>query len=268
MLIPKPLKGVGMKHKYVKIFISILLLLLIFNKCYPTYQATKVDTDSLRTGTYSDIQAKLFKSDNSIILFPNGYNIDNKSIWGEGIISDNSSFKQSKKSIELPFDSIMAMITYEETTSGGRYFASFFLGFTGIPLTLMAGYCISCPKCCFGSCPTIYTYDGKKYNLEAELFSECVSRQIEDKDMDLLRQKIIDDTLKLKITNEALETHFINKFEVIVAEHPTGTELFPTIDNNLLLVSKTTSVSFALSKDCSNLTDFLIKDDNKFIVAE
>ena len=53
-----------------------------------------------------------------------------------------------------------------------------------------------------------------------------------------LKQKIENDNLELKITNEALETHFINKFEVVVAEHPIGTELFPTIDNELLLVSK------------------------------
>lgn len=253
-----------MKHKYVKIFIPVLLLLLLFNRCFPTYQATKVEPDSLGMGTYSDIQAKVFKSDNSIILFPDGFNVDNKSIWGEGILPDNNSFKPPKQHIALPLDSITAMITYEETTNGGRYFASIFLGLTSVPLTFLGVYCIACPKCCFGSCPTIYTYDGKEYNLEAELFSECISRQIEDNDMDLLRQKIIDDTLKLKITNEALETHFINKFEVVVAEHPTGTELFPTIDNKLLFVSKTLPVAFALSKDGKNLTDLLAKDDNKY----
>ena len=175
-----------MKPKYIKIFIPVLLLFLLFNRCYPTYQATKVDTDSLRTGNHADIQAKLFKSDNSIILFPDGFNINNKSIWGVGIVQDNSSLKSSKQFIELPLDSITAMITYEETTSGGRYFASFFLGLTSVPLTFLGVYCIACPKCCFGSCPTIYTYDGEDYNLEAELFSECISRQIEDKDIDLL----------------------------------------------------------------------------------
>jgi hypothetical protein len=262
MLIPAPKKGVVMKPKYIKMFITVLLL--VFNRCYPTYQATKVDTDSLRIGNYSDIQAKLFKSDNSIILFPDGFNIDKKSIWGTGIISDNSSFKSSKQSIELPLDSITAMITYENNTSGGRYFASFFLGLTGVPLTLLSIYCISCPKCCFGSCPTVYTYDGEGYNLEVELFSECIARQIEDNDIDLLKQKIENDFLKLKITNEALETHFINKFEVVVAEHPIGTELFPTMDNELLLISNSTPVTFAISKNGINLTDVLTKDDNIF----
>ena len=86
---------------------------------------------------------------------------------------------------------------------------------------------------------TIYTYDGKDYTLEAELFSECISKQLENEDIDLLRQKIIGDTYKMKITNEALETHYINKFEVVVAEHPAGTELYPSVNGNLILVSKT-----------------------------
>lgn len=253
-----------MKSKYTKIFIPLLLLPLIINQCYPTYQATKVDTDSLQEGNYVDIQAKVFKTDNSIILFKDGFMIENKSICSLPFPPNDHTYKLLNKKIEVPFDSITAMIAYEENTSGGRYFASFLLGLTGPPLTFLGIYCIACPKCCFGSCPTIYTYDGKEYNLEVELFSECISRQIEDDDIDLLRQKNQNSTIKLKITNEALETHFINKFEVVVAEHPIGTELYPTIDNELLLVSKSAPVTSATSKDGINITEVLTSDDNKF----
>ncbi|MBK7632060.1 MAG: hypothetical protein IPJ23_15390 [Ignavibacteriales bacterium] len=253
-----------MKSKYTKIFIPLLLLPLIINQCYPTYQATKIDPGSLQEGNYVDIQAKVFKSDNSIFLFPDGFNVYDKHISGDGIIEVNYSLKQKSKKIKLPLDSITAIITYEETTSGGRYFASFLLSFTAAPLTFLGIYCIACPKCCFGSCPTVYAYDGEEYNLEVELFSECISRQIEDNDIDLLKQKIRDNTLKLKITNEALETHFINKFEVVVAEHPIGTELFPSIANKLLLLSRPTPITLAVSKNGINLTDVLTKDDNIF----
>ena len=204
-----------MKLQHIIFYIFLLPVLLLINNCFPTYQARKVEIDSLQSGTYSDIQAKVFKSDNRVILFPDGYTIVNKSIKGDGIISDTKSFQSEKQFIEFPLDSIIAMTTYEETTSGGRYFGSFLLAFTAPPLTFLGIYCIACPKCCFGSCPTIYTYDGKDYNLEAELFSECISKQLEESDIDLLRQKIINNSFKLKITNEALETHYINKFEVL-----------------------------------------------------
>ena len=250
--------------KYFLLYILLLIFLLIFSKCYPTYQASKVNTDSLKAGEYFNIQAKVFESDNSIILFPHGYSVSNSFLKGDGIVTDNNSFQQKWKAIDLPLDSITAMTTYEETTSGTRYFGSFLLGFTGPPLTVLGIYCIACPKCCFGSCPTVYVYDGKNYNLEAELFSECISKQLENNDIDLLKQKITEDTLKLKITNEALETHYINKFEVVLADHPEGTKLFPAIDNSLLLISKPEPPILATTKDGENITDLLKKDDNKY----
>ncbi len=250
--------------KYFLLYILLLILLLIFNKCYPTYQAARVNVDSLKTGTYSDIQAKLYKSDNTIILFPDGFSVDNKFIRGNGIITDNNTYQQRWQVIDLPLDSITAMTTYEETTSGARYFGSFLLGLTGPPLTFLGIYCIACPKCCFGSCPIVYAYNGKDYNLEAELFSECISKQLENNDIDLLREKITSDTLKLKITNEALETHYINKFEVAIAAHPKGTELYPTIDNKLLLVSEKVTPITVVDKSGNDITDLLINDDNKF----
>ena len=253
-----------MKKKPGTYLLLVAVILLLLNKCYPTYQAAKVEIDSLNIKNYSDIQAKVFKSDNSIILFPNGFIVFDKQISGNGINQGNYLIKQKSKFIALPLDSIAAIITYEETTSGGRYFASFLLDLTAAPLTFLGLYCIACPKCCFGSCPTVYTYDGKNYNLEVELFSECIAKQLEDDDFDLLRQKAKDNTLKLKITNEALETHYINKFEIVVAEHPFGTKIYPTTDGNLLILSEVIPPLKVINKDGIDISDLLVNDDNKF----
>ncbi|HVO73673.1 MAG TPA: hypothetical protein VMT35_06595, partial [Ignavibacteriaceae bacterium] len=72
-----------------------------------------------------------------------------------------------------------------------------------------------------------------------------------------------DNNYNLKITNEAMETHYINKFEIVVAEHPLGTELYPAIDNSLLLFSEIINAS-AISKDGKDITNLLQHDDNKF----
>ncbi len=253
-----------MQAKYFILYAMLLLMILIFSKCYPTYQASKVNTDSLKAGTYSDIQAKVFKPDNTIILFPKGYVIRNSYIQGDGIVSNFGTGKLIRGQIKLPLDSIAAMTSYKETTKDVRNFGSFLLGITGVPLTILGVYCISCPKCCFGSCPTVYTYDGEKYNLEAELFSECISRQLENSDIDLLKQSPINDTLQLKITDEALETHYINKFEMVVAEHPAGTELYPAVNNKLLLVSAFIPPLSAVTKEGINIIKILKKDDNKY----
>lgn len=69
-----------MLSKYFLLYILLLILLFIFSKCYPTYQASKVDTHFLKGRTYSNIQAKIFTSDDSIIIFPNGYLVDDNFI--------------------------------------------------------------------------------------------------------------------------------------------------------------------------------------------
>ncbi len=248
------------------IFTSIITLVasIIFYSCFPTYKATKVDLDTLNYGKYVKTQAKLFTTHNTILLFPNGFEINDNLIWGNGIVNNFASANQIRKNVEVPIDSITAMITYEETTSGSRYFGSFLYGLTAPPLTFLGLYCLACPKCCFGSCPTIYTFDGQNYNLEVELFSECISRQLENNDLDLLKQKIINDTLKLNITNEALETHYINKLDLLVADHPIGTKLLLTIENNLTLFSNFILPTNAISKDKTEISKLVSKDDNQY----
>lgn len=253
-----------MRYKYILFYAALSFLLIIFYQCFPTYKASNVAAKYLNPGDYFKIQAKVFKSDNTIILFPKGYKVENNFIEGNGIVSIFGSGKLVWRQIKLPLDSIAAMTDYKETTSSARNFGSFFLGLTGPPLTILGVYCISCPKCCFGSCPTVYTYDGEKYNLDAELFSECISRQLENNDIDMLKQNPIHDTLQLKITNEALETHYINKFELIAAEHPDGTDLYPTIDNKLMLVSACVSPISAITKEGNNITGLLSGNDNKY----
>lgn len=253
-----------MKTKLWGLVFSLLIISIFFSSCFPTYKATRVFTDTLLVGDFVDVKTKLFTLDNTIYLFLNGFTKSETSIFGEARTIKIDSKLPGLRKIQIPLDSILAMITYGETTSGTRLFGSFLLGITGPPLTFLGIYCILCPKCCFGSCPTIYTYDGQNYNLEAELFSECISRQLENSDIDLLRQNIIDDTLKLKITNEALETHYINKFEIFTAEHPLGTKVFPSINDKLILVSNLSSAISAENKEGIDITGLLTYDDNKY----
>lgn len=253
-----------MKTKHFIFLILPFLISISLNSCFPTYKANLVNLDSLSIGTHIEIQSKLFTSGNTIILFPTGFEYGENYIGGEGQIFTFPSKFSEKKTIKIPKDSIIAMITYEETTSATRYFGSFLLGLTAPPLTFLGIYCLSCPKCCFGSCPTIYAFDGENYNLEAELFSECISKQLENYDLDLIRQKTINDTLKIKITNEALETHYINKFEIVSAIHPKGTEVLPTIEDKLLVIDNQIPPVVVKNKESKEVTHFLINDDNQY----
>ena len=149
------------------------------------------------------------------------------------LLSDMSNLTCEKISL----DSVSAVTYYENKSNDIKDAASVSLGFFGSALTFLATYCTICPKCCFGSCPTVYTFDGNKFNLEAELFSECISKQLEDNDQDLLTEKIPADSIyKIKLTNEALETHYINKFSLIHIVHPQGTKVYPVMNNRIVAV--------------------------------
>ncbi|MGB9588590.1 MAG: hypothetical protein ACPL7O_10470, partial [Armatimonadota bacterium] len=86
--------------------------------------------------------------------------------------------------------------------------------------------------------------------LQAELFPHSISRQLEDQDLDLLDYQVRGDaTVQLLLTNEALETHYVNRFSLLAARHPAGTRLFPSETNSLVIIGDIQSPSSAVSRD-------------------
>ena len=88
----------------------------------------------------------------------------------------------------------------------------------------------------FGSCPTVYTYSGQPCTLEAETFSYSIARRFESSDLDRLDAgKVINGKYILKVTNEALETHYIDEMSLLTVDHPPGYEAFPDTRHNIVL---------------------------------
>lgn len=251
-MVQKIYEGVTMILKNLPVV--ILLFLTVFNGCtYQTYVAKvynpekQYPVDTIRIDSPSKIQLK----NGELIYFPLGFSLFNDSI---------KSFKN-----KIALTDISAIVNYENNTNGFRYFASGMHFLFGTLLTSAAIYCLACPKCCFGSCPTIYTFDGEKYNLEAELFSECISKQLEDSDLDMLKEKIPENRLfKLKITDEALETHYINKFNLLSVIHSKGTDLFPTINDSFLVMHKYIAPEKVTNKKGEDITCLLNSDDMNY----
>jgi hypothetical protein len=174
------------------VFCSITLLifyLVIISGCQATYEVAKVTTDNLQPLKHYPIQAKSFLSNNNILIYPEGFTLKDNYLHGPYIAFDyKGTLIRSVKLISL--DSIVAITQYIETTSGGMRFADALSVLTGTPLTIMAGYCLLCPKCCFGSCLTVYVPSDEGYILQAELFSKSISQQLEEKDLDMLDYNI------------------------------------------------------------------------------
>jgi hypothetical protein len=91
--------------------------------------------------------------------------------------------------------------------------------------------CLVNPKACFGSCPTFYISDGQRDYLAAEGFSESVAPALEATDVDAMwRAHVTGRTARLRITNEALETHTVKQAHLLVVPRPEGGRIVRLVD--------------------------------------
>lgn len=99
----------------------------------------------------------------------------------------------------------------------------------GVPLGIVSIICIINPKTCFGSCPTFYTLNNGNWQLVAEGFSSSILPVFEKNDIDMLyKTKNTGDSLSVKITNEALETHMIKYANLLAFAQNDDEKVFAT----------------------------------------
>lgn len=247
-----------------KLLFLLMICMLAYTGCFfpskKTELANITDLENLKKIT---TPSKIYLNDGSILLFQNGFTVKDDQIIGTGIsyILNNQS-DQEMKTFTIPLENVAAL-TYHETQTGAGAIGSFITGVSSVPLTFFALYCLADPKACFGSCPTVYIKENDQYLFCSELFSYSISPHMEADDLDLLAGSInrIETPLDIRITNEALETHFINKMRLIQVTHPKNTAVYPTPDNQLLLFNEFHPPQEAQNSQGLNVLSQIIKDD-------
>jgi hypothetical protein len=152
----------------------------------------------------------------------------------------------------VPLDSIVGI----EAFRGGVNAPATILASVGATtLVILGGVAIACaadPKC-FGSCPTIYTYENGQEVLEAEAFSYSIAPLLEARDVDRLGARPDDDgVIRLEVRNEALETHYINHMEILEARHRAGRRAYPTEGGRAVSVGPVVAPVDARDRDGGN----------------
>jgi hypothetical protein len=95
------------------------------------------------------------------------------------------------------------------------------MGVVGASTIGGALFCAANPKACFGSCPTFYVREGEALELRAEGFSSAVAAALEESDLDHLG--VVDPgpgRFELVMANEAYETHFLRRVELVSVARP------------------------------------------------
>jgi hypothetical protein len=210
--------------------------------CYYAGESTPILLTQVKQrgprGEYRGVRGpcKVHLKDYSTVVLPEGYRVVGNSLNGKGTRYFLDGKDQSSNSISVVLDSIAAVTSYFPSLNSRANAAWAVLGITGIPMSIIGYYCAACPKCCFGSCPTVYTVQGGDTVLSAELFSHAIASTLESSDIDRLAASVEGGKpWAVKITDEALETHWLNKFQLLTVRHRASEIVLPRGKDSLLI---------------------------------
>ncbi|MBN1560698.1 hypothetical protein JW998_10640 [candidate division KSB1 bacterium] len=231
------------------IFIFLCLASLFFPGFFCLFTLTKpYRFDEQTTAATITSPTKIHLADGSMIVFAEGFTMTADSIAGNGTRYDLTR-ERAQPVQTLARDSVMFMEYYTKKLQTGP-----FLGGLAAPLLFIAAVQNEdIHKAFFGSCPTVYSYDGEHYALEAECFSYSISPKIETFDLDRIEYgQTCDGQFILNVRNEALETHYINQMQLVVVDHPPEYEPFPL--NRPFMGRKDRTILFGAASDILEAT--------------
>jgi len=184
------------------------------------------------------------------VLSPWKFDAKTKTVFGPGELLGLNREVLQKTMFTLPLDSVALFETNVAATSGSVA-ALAIITSASVAMTI---YCATNPKACFGSCPTFYVSDGEKELLQAEGFSASVTRALEARDIDALyRARPTSRDFKIRMTNEALETHVVRYADVLAVPRPQNGRVFATSNGIFWQASKTFALNRAMAPEGDGL---------------
>jgi hypothetical protein len=162
--------------------------------------------------------------DGSVIVLEN-YRIEGEEVLGNGIRYDSTRAPVERASFRLAIKDVALFETNRpESVASARVPIMATVGLASAALTAL---CITVPKACFGSCPTIYAPSVEGMTLQAEGFSSSIAKILESTDVDALSNVPAQWTeRKIEVTNEAPETHSIRSLVLLSAPRPKDGQVY------------------------------------------
>ena len=190
-------------------------------------------------------------------------------LTGEGIYYDiNRKAKQQgdkNDPFEIPWSEIALLETNDLGPDADAHVKALAV-MTGISVTV-TGFCAANPKICFGSCPTIYGQTEEGYEIMAESFSASIAPSMEEADLDMLTNIVVgesDSTLKLYLTNEALETHIIRQMELWAVPHSSYGRSYADADGNFFQCGEEYAPKHAFAGEKNILPEISAIDNREY----
>lgn len=239
-------------------FIIIFLIIIFLTSCVYIYNdITPGDKLKVSANVRINASTKVHLNDGSLIIFKEGFKVQNDSLIGEGVKYNLTRNQNIRVNGELVTN--VASLEYFENRGGT---SSFLLS---TPAIVVGGgaTAVAIFKAIFGSCPTFYSCVDEDFYLEAEGFSYSISKSFETEDLDRLDFiQTKEGMYTLKMANQALETHYINQIQLLSVEHSPDYAAFPDEKRQILLIGKKTAPVDIISKSGQNVTDLFLRPDS------
>ena len=255
-----------MKSITSPLWILCIVLAIGIPSCYPTYEMKDMSTRQFKKSQIITAATKVCLKNATVAVFEKGFEVGDSSVTGECVLYSMAGAEGPQQRISIPFHDIATLSTFESHMSVGRAFGGFIHFVWGTSITALAIECLACPKCCFGSCPTVYSVVDNGSAMQCELFSSSVSSLMEADDLDqLVLSRGRESRIELKVTNEALETHYINRFSLLKVNHPRGTFAFPSNTNSIVLIKDLVPLTKATNRASTDIKALVaMKDTNSY----
>jgi hypothetical protein len=115
-----------------------------------------------------------------------------------------------------------------------------------------------------GSCPFVYSFDGRDYVLDSETFSGAVVRSAQRADWDNLDHlKAVDGIYRLRVRNEMPEVQYIDSMKLLVVDHEPGTVVAPEFNGTLHTLRNLKDPVWAEDAAGSNVLALVAKRDDR-----
>ncbi|MFN2565623.1 MAG: hypothetical protein ABR499_11560 [Gemmatimonadaceae bacterium] len=200
---------------------------------------------------------KVHLADGSTIVYPQGIRVSGGVILPTGAARRSGPLNENVPVGSVPLDSVLGLESFHTNVNvpGSLVLSTLgtvagFVGAVGLGVLI------------FGSCPTIYADSAGTPTLQAEVFATRISPLLEARDVDLLTARPDSaGILILEVRNEALETHYINHFELLEVRHTRDQRLIPDEHGRPLLVAAVESPASARDRAGRDLGRTLARVD-------
>lgn len=238
-------------------WILVLLLLVALSSCVVhRFEVTPVEvTGESPIVVTAPVKAHLY--DGSTVVFPDGITVSDNVVHGNGRRYD-LTLETSTRVSEVSLDDIAAIESYQTPVNIGATTAATAVSSVGIIyVAAAAAYLV------FGSCPTVYSFDGGEALLEAELFSYSITQSFQSRDIDRLGIRTINNgILELELRNEMLETHYIDHLEVLEVIHAPDQKAYPDEKGRPLVAGNLIAPSTAVDQNGRDILNEVLQADD------